>query len=787
MILRKIQVQSFRSLYSQTIDLKHSCIGLVGINEAGKTNVLDAIRQLEINQKLTAKDISKEANKELKIVYNFSISDPESTEILNRLNQFVEKYTKGLTLKTNHEFQIQLIISLNDQQEKQRSIMVSGIHFNEDPLFLKDDYKAKGYNLQIDENSVSIGSIWGLTSKVLTTESKNLKHNNIKQELISSIVQWENEKKDQEKGSVEKLEAKIGKAKENISKLDEMITFDIITYKIEQEAIINQSEIELEEIKKELENDLEKKSALDKLETKNQAQLNKLSTLNESIIEKEEGLKKLDNKIKESKENIEGINDPLIENYSSDIKIFEDDFSEQIQEYLEELIPQITFWTSKKEYILPTEILISDLLEEESQIPRPLLNIFRIGLNIKNEEELRSKLRELATKGSERSRANSQINSKVNDFIKGIWQDYDQDIQITIEKELIRIEVFDPEQGYEAKYYELIERSQGCKTFLSFILTIGAESKSDVFKNKILLLDEPETHLHPSGQRFLLKELIKISETNLVIYATHSNHLIIRKNYDQHLIIKKLKERTSVKPSQKDRIGFFMQEEVLYDALGVSLSSDLSTIEDYNFVFEGIGDLVLFKQFYDKVITAAERPYKMSKTKFYHGGKCRDIKKAFNSRPIQLGTKWIFILDSDKPADDLSKFILGRYRDYKDKDIFVFQYPKQGEEGELEDSIEVEKMIEVYQISISQLNIKFDIETLRNIISEKSYGVYSKLIIEKIDEDIKEEFNSVFKGRLNQLIIDRSKELNTIDKFQSEFPKYIEFAKGIIKEINEKK
>jgi predicted ATP-dependent endonuclease of OLD family len=40
--------------------------------------------------------------------------------------------------------------------------------------------------------------------------------------------------------------------------------------------------------------------------------------------------------------------------------------------------------------------------------------------------------------------------------------------------------------------------------------------------NKVILLDEPETHLHPSGQKYLRNELLKISENNLVIYATHS-------------------------------------------------------------------------------------------------------------------------------------------------------------------------------------------------------------------------------------------------------------------------
>jgi predicted ATP-dependent endonuclease of OLD family len=108
------------------------------------------------------------------------------------------------------------------------------------------------------------------------------------------------------------------------------------------------------------------------------------------------------------------------------------------------------------------------------------------------------------------------------------------------------------------------ERSQGAKTFLSFLFTIGAEAKHGIIKNSILILDEPESHLHPSGVRYLLKELKRIADKdNQVIYATHSIFMIDRSNYDGHYIISKKNEISKIEPSCKDRKGFFMQEEVL--------------------------------------------------------------------------------------------------------------------------------------------------------------------------------------------------------------------------------
>lgn len=43
MKLKKIQINNFRSIKSETIDITHNCLILVGKNEAGKSNTLKAI------------------------------------------------------------------------------------------------------------------------------------------------------------------------------------------------------------------------------------------------------------------------------------------------------------------------------------------------------------------------------------------------------------------------------------------------------------------------------------------------------------------------------------------------------------------------------------------------------------------------------------------------------------------------------------------------------------------------------------------------------------------------
>lgn len=58
-------------------------------------------------------------------------------------------------------------------------------------------------------------------------------------------------------------------------------------------------------------------------------------------------------------------------------------------------------------------------------------------------------------------------------------------------------------------------------------------------RGAILLIEEPEMFLHPQMQRSLYKTLRKISETNQVIYTTHSPHFVTVPSYDEVLLIRK--------------------------------------------------------------------------------------------------------------------------------------------------------------------------------------------------------------------------------------------------------
>lgn len=72
---------------------------------------------------------------------------------------------------------------------------------------------------------------------------------------------------------------------------------------------------------------------------------------------------------------------------------------------------------------------------------------------------------------------------------------------------------------------ELENRSAGLQWFLSFFLVFTYESE-DAHENAIVLLDEPGHSLHPLAQRDLTAFFNNLSETNQLIFTTHSPFMI---------------------------------------------------------------------------------------------------------------------------------------------------------------------------------------------------------------------------------------------------------------------
>ena len=99
----------------------------------------------------------------------------------------------------------------------------------------------------------------------------------------------------------------------------------------------------------------------------------------------------------------------------------------------------------------------------------------------------------------------------------------------------LRVTIEDPNTFVDAPS----RRSLGFRFFLSFALTLYAETETFTPHDYILLFDEPGLHLHPQGQKDLLKELRRLAKQNQIVYTTHSPFLIDRNEPSNAVLVRK--------------------------------------------------------------------------------------------------------------------------------------------------------------------------------------------------------------------------------------------------------
>jgi len=801
------------------LDVIHNCIGFVGINESGKSNVLSAIRVLGGEKKLTEADTPKMDRKNPFITYFFKLNDEEFSLLQTKCNNLFKQYISELDGEMITERIIKYNIVFDRQKNfEERYFDFSEIRIKENLMILRPDKYVNKYQIKTSDGFKDIESCRVITNDDfrlhLDFEQKKAKLIEL-QELLAQKEDTLNKLPNTEVVEIEddELPDKNEVKKEVIDNPEKVSSNDVLNLKNEISYLKNNIQTILDEIKdNKVPNtikEFEKRNATFDLNIKNE--LTNKSTLNdelkklkavqslttdqtERIKEIEGQVKKADNNILTNKIKIEENNDTLVllketisEKFTNENEFFINFLKDNLDNYLYSLLPRVVFWEYDEKYLQESVVNLEELMQQEelANIPRPLVNIFRISFGISLFDDIKAKIKEAQRDGNERSRISDQLTDSVNNFLHNIWADYNQKIKITIEEKELRVAIFDPDKKY-ASYYSLIERSQGCKTFISFLLTIGAEANERVLKNTILLLDEPETHLHPSGVKFMLKELIKIAgtENNIVFYATHSMFMIDRNNFDRHIIIKKDNEISKLTYAFSDRIGCFMQEEVLYNALTVELS-EFDKVGNINFVFEGYGDTILFKTGY-KLFSKSEKtiPFLFDECVFHHGGGCDNIIKYLKHRPIRMKTKWIFILDSDKPADILKKFIEKEYKDYINKDVFIFQYEYNGIKNvELEDLLPDDIKLEAYNnVLLTENKDTIDKDNYSSLIKDfSSFSEQYREICKKFDL-VGNNIKGVFKEKLNQEIENEIKNvLNSEDVLKKKYNIYLLWFENVLK------
>lgn len=153
--------------------------------------------------------------------------------------------------------------------------------------------------------------------------------------------------------------------------------------------------------------------------------------------------------------------------------------------------------------------------------------ILKLGRDFKeangqNREPTADEIAEIAEQKRARSILLQSAGATLTTRFRDWWKQGDYRFRFEADGNHFRIWVADDRRPTEV---ELENRSTGLQWFLSFYLVFLVESRGD-HEKAVLLLDEPGVSLHPLAQRDLSAFFESLSETNQIIYTSHSPFLV---------------------------------------------------------------------------------------------------------------------------------------------------------------------------------------------------------------------------------------------------------------------
>ena len=267
-------------------------------------------------------------------------------------------------------------------------------------------------------------------------------------------------------------------------------------------------------------------------------------------------------------------------------KQVEDWLERVLNEYYKKYAFQCQLWSYKEDYILPSQVSVEGFVGNPDTC-KPLKNIFLLS----GRDNIAKEFSDARSEDGDYHNLLDQVSEKVTKEFSKIWPDLKgTELVLSPDGGSIVIKV----KG-EAKY-NFADRSDGFKHFVSIQLMLSTLSRIDrLGRRNIILIDEPDQGLYPSGARYLMQELKNISKKSYVVYTTHSPFMLDVKALDRHLIVEKVKDITSVKIY--DQNSQYSDDELLRNAIGVTI---FEVIKAKNIIFEGWLDKELFCKFCDE-------------------------------------------------------------------------------------------------------------------------------------------------------------------------------------------
>jgi len=453
---------------------------------------------------------------------------------------------------------------------------------------------------------------------------------------------------------------------------------------------------------------------------------------------------KSDNELGDADEEDDGEDDEEEKKY---IVISEQD-NEKIAEILWRITPKIVFFDDFCD-LLPDKIYLSALKENKNKeagfmAVKNLEKILNTNFVSKNAEDD-------PTRGTKQNKENNSLS--IN-FQEDWGQRIHGENKVKIEYDFQKREGEGDSGSYINFYIKTKEdqplppkqRSKGLIWFLSLWLELKARDLEN--NGLILLLDEPDQHLHVKAQKDILSLINKLSQKDQIIYSTHSPYLIETDHLNRvKLVLNTEDHGTKVEDITTSKIDTEYKKDALQpiaDAIGLNIN-EFSTSAKRNVILEGLSDFYYFLAM--KKILNRKGDYN-----FIPGIGVRQINNLI-SISIGYGMEWISIIDDDqeeggkdskKKFDEIKDFIFDGDNERTKEKVYI-----------LSKIAGVENMFDFNDLRLvddtivkdATNNNVFSVGRKRKILFSKLFfeKVYSKKIkIGQISNKAKNNFNKAF-------------------------------------------
>jgi predicted ATP-dependent endonuclease of OLD family len=232
------------------------------------------------------------------------------------------------------------------------------------------------------------------------------------------------------------------------------------------------------------------------------------------------------------------------------------------------------------------------------------------------------------------------------------------------------------------RFFNVTDRSKGFQWFFNFLMKLKFNPKyQQELSGAIYLLDEPGSYLHSSAQEELLKALKNISQTNTIIYCSHSQHLLDPTviNIAQTKIVSKEKGQIRVIPfGSAGSQNYQGALTPLYNALQLRTGLFNRAIRKA-VICEGITDFYFFT-----MLLRFSEQHRLETLDFIPGAGAGQLREII-SMAIAWADDFIVLLDSDEAGKEAATRYQKFFGTHESQKLVLYATPQQSDNVKLED------------------------------------------------------------------------------------------------------